>query len=138
VTRFLGLDPGAVRCGIAITDSSATMAFPRPALANDDALIGALRILIREERVGVVVVGRPVALSGNETSSTKQADAFCGALVDALGEIPVIQWDERLTTYEAQRSLSQAGLKAKEHRDHVDSAAAVIMLQNYVDGQHVE
>jgi putative Holliday junction resolvase len=113
------------------------MAFPRPALASDDTLITSLRRLVEEERVGVVIVGRPVALSGNETSSTVRADAFYHALVEALGEIPVIQWDERLTTYEAQRSLSQAGLKAKEHRDHVDSAAAVIMLQNYVDGQHV-
>lgn len=114
------------------------MAFPRPALTNDDALIDSLRKLIEEERVGAVVVGRPVALSGNETASTKQADAFYRALVGALRDIPVVQWDERLTTYEAQRSLSQAGLKAKEHREHVDSAAAVIMLQNYVDGQHAE
>jgi putative Holliday junction resolvase len=138
VTRFLGLDPGAVRCGVAITDSSATMAFPRPALPNDEMLISSLQTLIQEERVGAVVVGRPVALSGNVTSSTKQADTFYRALVDVLVAIPVVQWDERLTTLEAQRSLSQAGLKAKEHRDHVDSAAAVIMLQNYVDGQHAE
>ncbi len=114
------------------------MAFPRPALPNDEMLISSLQTLIQEERVGAVVVGRPVALSGNVTSSTKQADTFYRALVDALVAIPVVQWDERLTTLEAQRSLSQAGLKAKEHRDHVDSAAAVIMLQNYVDGQHAE
>jgi len=138
VTRFLGLDPGAVRCGVAITDSSATLAFPRPALANDATIIGSVLLLIEEERVGAVVVGRPVALSGNETSSTKQADAFYHALVDALEGVLVVQWDERLTTFEARRSLSHAGLRAKEHRDHVDSAAAVIMLQNYVDGQHVE
>ncbi|HEV3268693.1 MAG TPA: Holliday junction resolvase RuvX [Acidimicrobiales bacterium] len=136
MTRFLGLDPGSVRCGVAITDSSATMAFPRPALANDDNLLASLRTLIEEELVGAVIVGRPVALSGNETSSTRDADALFRDLVEAFTEIPVIQWDERLTTYEAQRSLSQAGLKAKEHRDHVDSAAAVIMLQNYVDGHH--
>lgn len=136
MTRFLGLDPGVVRCGVAITDSSATMAFPRPALKNDDALLGSLRALIDEEHVGAVIVGRPVALSGNETSSTKQADALYHDLVGAFSEIPVIQWDERFTTYEAQRSLSEAGLKSKEQRDHVDSAAAVIMLQNYVDGQH--
>ena len=47
----------------------------------------------------------------------------------------MIQWDERLTTVEAQRSLVQAGVKTKDHRGHVDSAAAVIMLQNYLDGQ---
>jgi len=138
MTRLLGIDPGAARCGVAITDSAATLAFPRPALANDHALILSIRTLVQEENVGGIVVGRPVALSGNETASTRQADALFQTLVDAFGEIAVTQWDERLTTYEAQRSLSQAGLKAKEHRDHVDSAAAVIMLQNYVDGHHAD
>ena len=61
------------------------------------------------------------------TRTPKQADTFYLALVEALDDTPVVQWDERLTTLEAQRSLSQAGLKAKEHRDHVDSAAAVII-----------
>lgn len=121
-----------------MTDSAATLAFPRPALANDDALIPSIRTLVQEENVGGIVVGRPVALSGYETASTKQADVLFRALVDAFSEIAVIQWDERLTTFEAQRSLSQAGLRAKEHRDHVDSAAAVIMLQNYVDGHHAD
>jgi putative Holliday junction resolvase len=46
----------------------------------------------------------------------------------------VLQWDERLTTLEAQKSLSEAGLRAREQRDHIDSAAAVIMLQHYLDG----
>jgi putative Holliday junction resolvase len=137
MARLLGIDPGAARCGIAITDAAETMAFPRTALANDDALITSLQLLIADEGVEAVVVGRPVALSGNETSSTKQADELYHELVGALGGLSVTQWDERLTTFEAHRSLSRAGLKAKQHRDHVDSAAAVIMLQNYVDGRHV-
>ena len=110
------------------------MAFPRPALANNDALLGALRELVDEEHVATIVVGRPVALSGSETASTKAADGLFERLVEAFSDLAVVQWDERLTTFEAQRSLSQAGMKAKEHREHVDSAAAVIMLQNYVDG----
>jgi putative Holliday junction resolvase len=138
VTRLLGIDPGTVRCGVAITDSTQTMAFPRPALANNEALIAGIRFLVEEEGVGGIVVGRPVALSGNETASTAQADALHQRIVEAFQEIPVFQWDERLTTFEAQRSLHQAGLKAKQHRDHIDSAAAVIMLQNYVDGHHAE
>jgi putative Holliday junction resolvase len=81
-----------------------------------------------------MVVGRPVALSGNETASTHSADDFYDRLVGAFHELTVLQWDERLTTFEAQRSLAQAGIRAKDHREHVDSAAAVIMLQNYVDG----
>jgi putative Holliday junction resolvase len=50
--------------------------------------------------------------------------------------VTVLQWDERLTTLEAQKSLAAAGMRAREQRDHVDSAAAVIMLQNYLDGLH--
>jgi putative Holliday junction resolvase len=138
MARLLGIDPGAARCGIAITDSAESMAFPRTALVNDEALITSLQQLIVDEGVEAVVVGRPVALSGNETSSTKQADALFHELVEALGALPVTQWDERLTTFEAHRSLSRAGLKAKQHRDHVDSAAAVIMLQNYLDGHHAD
>jgi putative Holliday junction resolvase len=114
------------------------MAFPRPALKSDASLITTLAALVAEEGVATIVVGRPVALSGNETSSTLNADALFVALVDAFPQLDVVQWDERLTTLEAQRSLSQAGVKAKDQREHLDSAAAVIMLQNYVDGLHVD
>jgi putative Holliday junction resolvase len=134
MARTIGIDPGVKRCGVAITDSGHTMAFPRPALANDERLIDTLRALVNEEGATMIVVGRPVALSGNETASTQSADDLYQRLVAAFGEIDVIQWDERLTTVEAQRSLAQAGIRAKAQRDHVDSAAAVIMLQNYVDG----
>jgi putative holliday junction resolvase len=134
MARLLGIDPGAKRCGVAVTNRDASMAFPRPALSNNDQLIDALRALVAEESVSLVVIGRPVALSGNETASTHDADAMYEELLQAL-PVPVVQWDERLTTHEAQRSLSAAGLKAKDHRQHVDSAAAVIMLQSYMDGQ---
>jgi putative Holliday junction resolvase len=136
--RLLGLDPGAVRCGVAVTNSAASMAFPRPALKNDASLLAVLAALVDEEGVATIVVGRPVALSGNETKSTLNADALFGAIVDAFPGLDVVQWDERLTTFEAQRSLRQAGVRAKDQREHLDSAAAVIMLQNYVDGRHVD
>ncbi|MGP8010824.1 MAG: RuvX/YqgF family protein, partial [Acidimicrobiales bacterium] len=67
-----------------------------------------------------------------------RADTLFNTLVERFAHIEIVQWDERFTTYEAQRSLQEAGLKAKEQREHLDSAAAVIMLQNYVDGFHVE
>lgn len=134
MARILGIDPGTKRCGVALTDSARTMAFPREALANDDHLLEHLTRLVSEENVATIVVGRPVALSGNETSSTREADQLFRRLVETFGEANVRQWDERLTTYDAQRSLAQAGIRAKDFRKHVDSAAAVIMLQNYVDG----
>jgi putative holliday junction resolvase len=138
MARLLGIDPGSKRCGIAVTDRDESMAFPRSAIATNDQLVDGLRSLVEEESIELVVIGRPVALSGNETASTKEADALFERLVAGLAPIPVVQWDERLTTHEAQRSLSQAGLKAKDHRAHVDSAAAVIMLQSYMDGRRAE
>jgi putative Holliday junction resolvase len=138
MSRILGIDPGTKRCGVAITDSARTLAFPRPVLEANDSLLAKLGELVEEELVGLVVVGRPVALSGNETASTEAADGLYTAITAALAPIPVIQWDERLTTLEAQKSLSGAGMKAKNQRERIDSAAAVIMLQNYVDGLHAD
>jgi len=133
MARVLGIDPGSKRCGIAVTDSQRTMAFPRPALAVDEQLFETIASLIDDEGVDLVVVGRPVALSGNVTASTEAADTFYRTLEQRCSPLRVVQWDERLTTFEAQKSLTDAGMRAKAHRTRVDSAAAVIMLQNYVD-----
>lgn len=138
MARLLGIDPGSKRCGVALTDRDESMAFPRPPLATNDLLVRNVRSLVEEEGVELVVIGRPVALSGNETASTREADALYGLLVEGLAPTSVVQWDERLTTHEAQRSLSQAGVKAKDHREHVDSAAAVIMLQSYLEGHRAQ
>ncbi len=110
------------------------MAFPRAALASGERLLDQLRELIESEEIVGVVVGRPLALSGRSTASTANADELFRRLRETFAPLPVIQWDERLTTHEAQRALSEAGIRAKSQREHVDSAAAVILLQNYMDG----
>ncbi len=132
MARVLGVDPGTKRCGIALSDSARRMAFPRLSMSSDNVLVG-LAALIEEEDIERIVIGRPVALSGHETSSTRFADGLFTAVVAEFAQMPVVQWDERLTTYEAQKSLSRAGLSAKDQRSRLDSAAAVIMLQNYLD-----
>jgi len=137
MARILGIDPGSKRCGIAITNPAQTMAFPRPAIPRDDTTLTRLSELIVEEEIGAIVIGRPIALSGNTTASTADADVFFSQLRERL-TVPVTQWDERLTTREAQKSLSEAGLTTKESRERVDSAAAVVMLQNYLDGLNAE
>jgi len=133
MSRVLGLDPGTKRCGIAVSDTRRTMAFPRPAFAVNEDLLVRLAALVDEEAIGLVVVGRPLALAGHATPSTLEADGLFARLRDALRHVTVVQWDERLTTREAQRSLSGTGMRAKEQRDHIDSAAAVVLLQNYLD-----
>jgi putative Holliday junction resolvase len=138
MARVLGVDPGTKRCGIAVTNSAMTMAFPRPAIARDDTTIARLRELVDEESIGVIVIGRPIALSGRDTASTVDADAFFDQVQASFDALTVTQWDERLTTREAQKSLSEAGLTTRASRERVDSAAAVIMLQNYLDGLNAE
>lgn len=135
MVRLLGIDPGTRRCGVALTDSAETMAFPRDALAYGDDIVARVAQLVEEEGVGLVVVGRPVSLAGATTQSTRFADELFERLSTQL-ELPVVQHDERLTTTAAQRSLSEAGHKIKNHRRRIDSAAAVVMLQHYADARN--
>jgi putative Holliday junction resolvase len=134
VARILGIDPGSRRCGVAITDSDQTMAFPRPALNVDDSLMGQISQLVEEEAVVLIVVGRPISLAGDETASTEEADELYRSIRERVHHATVVQWDERLTTVEAQRSLGRTGMNERKQRAHIDSAAAVIMLQHYLDG----
>jgi putative Holliday junction resolvase len=130
--RLLGIDPGTKRCGVAVTDSAQTMAFPRPAVLVDEDVVAQLAAIVDEEMVEGVVVGRPLSLKGEVTASTMLADQLFGQLQTALA-VWVVQSDERLTTTQAQRSFADAGVSTKEARARIDSAAAVIMLEHYVE-----
>ena len=132
--RVLSLDPGRVRCGVALSDSARTMAFPRPALASGDGLVARVAVLVAEEAVETVLVGRPVALSGRVTESTALADALYRELREALAGVEVVAVDERLSTVEAGRRLAGAGRRVREAREVIDSAAAVVVLEAYLGG----
>jgi putative Holliday junction resolvase len=96
--------------------------------------MGKIAQLVEDESVGLIVMGRPISLAGNDTQSTEDADEMYRRVRERVHSATVIQWDERLTTLEAQRSLTSAGMREKNQRSHVDSAAAVVMLQHYLDG----
>lgn len=132
--RIVGLDPGTKRCGVAITDSQRRIAFPRPALEVNDSLVHNLAVLIDEENVDCIVVGLPRALNGNDTASTVNAQLFFEDLVAAFSDLEVLQWDERLTTKQAEFQLSQAGHKMERQRNLIDSAAAVVLLESFLEG----
>jgi putative Holliday junction resolvase len=135
--RILGIDPGTKRCGVAITNSSETMAFPREALDHDETLVTRVAALVHEEGVELIVVGRPLSLAGRVTPSTEFADDLAERLREGV-EVSVVRHDERLTTTAAQRSLASAGVRTRDHRRRIDSAAAVVMLQHFADSRHAE
>ncbi len=131
--RVIGLDPGSKRIGVAISDSSRTMAFPRPSVPVGEAAWAALESLVVDEEADLVVVGRPVALAGHDTPSTQQADSFREQLIQRIAPVPVVALDERLTTVSASRQLSSAGVRSRDQRQVVDSAAATVLLQGFLD-----
>jgi putative holliday junction resolvase len=130
--KILGIDPGLKRCGIAISDSNEVLVFPRDSISTEN-MVDSLRNLIEEEGIGEIVVGRPYSLSKEITSSTMNADDLFMSLTAAFPEIPIRQHDERLTTVQARNGLQQAGLTAKSQKSKIDSAAAVVMLQDFCD-----
>jgi putative Holliday junction resolvase len=124
--RYLGIDYGAKRIGIALSDESADFAFPRDVIPNDANALGAILALIEAENVGAVVVGDARAASGAENPVTYQADRFCEELEEMI-DIPMHR------AWEAWSSV-EAGRFAPEGK-HDDSAAAAIILQRFLDSR---
>jgi putative Holliday junction resolvase len=124
--RVLALDHGTARIGCAISDPSGTLATPLPVIEPPEAR--AVVDLVAEHGVERVVVGLPLHLSGEEGSQAALTRTFCAEL-EALLEIPVEAYDERLTTRMAEASKREGAAAAP------DSLAAAHLLQAYLAGQ---
>jgi len=124
--RVLALDHGTARIGCAISDPSGTLATPMAVIEPPSAR--AVADLVAEYHVEVVVVGLPLHLSGEEGSQAALARTFCGEL-EAMLEIPVETYDERLTTRMADASKREGAIAAP------DSIAAAHLLQAYLAGR---
>lgn len=133
---WFGVDVGAVRVGVARSDPRAVLAVPVTTLARNErtgADLGQLVDLIAEYDGVGVVVGLPRTLAGLEGPAVTAARAYGEALSARIAPIPVVYADERMTTVIAQRSLSASGVTARAQRSVVDQAAAVAILQSFLD-----
>jgi putative Holliday junction resolvase len=133
-TRLLGVDFGAVRVGLAVSDPERKIAFPlatyqRQGRERDAAYF---RDLVVHEEVAALVVGLPVHGDGREGVKAAEARAFGGWLAEVC-RLPVLFWDERFTTVEAEAALWAAGLTHKKRKARRDRVAAQILLQAYLD-----
>ncbi|BBY84079.1 Holliday junction resolvase RuvX [Mycolicibacterium pulveris] len=133
--RRLGVDVGTVRIGVAVSDPDAILATPLETVRRDraDRHIRRLAALVDEHSVVEVVVGLPRTLADRSGASAQDAIAVADALARRIAPTPVRLADERLTTVVAQRSLREAGVRAKGQRSVIDQAAAVGILQNWLD-----
>jgi len=135
--RYLGLDIGSRRIGVAVSDELGLTAQPVLTLARRRSRREDLRSLARLcRRFGVVgiVVGNPVHLSG-ETSPQAVKNQVFAAELGALTGLPIHLWDERLTSHEAHTILYEAGHARQKHRKVVDQVAATLILQSFLDGR---
>jgi putative holliday junction resolvase len=132
---ILGVDPGRSRVGLAVADAETRFARPLEVIETAKA-DPAERIarLVEELDVATVVVGRPVSLSGRPGPAVRAQASFVAELRRRL-QVPVEEFDERLTSVVAERSLRAAGAPARARRRARDAVAAQVMLQGYLDSR---
>ncbi len=133
--RILALDLGDARVGLALSDPLGVTAQPLGALRRVGPRqdVARLRALVEEHRVTRVVVGHPLLLSGGAGERARGAEDLAATLREALGGIPVELWDERLTTVEAERLMLQGDVRRRRRREVVDSLAAALILQSWME-----
>jgi putative Holliday junction resolvase len=137
--RVLGIDYGSVRIGIALSDDSNKIAIGKELIPNDSHLLQKLFEFIKQNNVGTIVLGYPLTLKGTKSAFTLKTEKFETELHSYLSEknfnIPIIRWDERLTSKMAEKSIIDSGMKKKKKKDKgsLDIISAVLILQSYLD-----
>ena len=135
--RFLAMDVGAKRIGLAVSDPLGITAQGLGVLPRKDRskVLAQLLEVARKWQVQRVVVGLPRHMDGRLGDAAPEILKLAGDLGEALG-VRVVTWDERLTTVEAERVLLQADLSRRRRRQVLDQQSAVLILQNYLDYCH--
>ena len=134
--RVLGIDHGQKRIGIALSDTMGMIASPLTTIehTSDAADINAVITLIEKNSVGEIVVGIPISLDGSIGNQAKRA-AYFARLIAKESNKPVETIDERFSTQEAKRKIEEIGRQRSKDKGRLDSAAAAVLLQSYLDSR---
>jgi putative Holliday junction resolvase len=130
------VDVGSVRVGVALSDPAPMLASPLVTLVRDereDSDLDQLAHLVTEHEVVEVIVGLPRTLADRQGPAATIAIAYAERVATRVAPVPVRLADERLTTVTASRMLSQRGVKGRKQRSVIDQAAAVEILQAWLD-----
>ncbi|WP_005032840.1 Holliday junction resolvase RuvX [Holophaga foetida] len=131
--RWMALDHGTKKIGIAFSDELEILSSPFEVWPQQEELtLQKLARLAKSEGVQALLVGLPKHKDGNESETAPLARAFGEAIRDLTG-LPLVFWDERLTSVEAERLLAQRGVKAKDRKAKLDAAAAAVMLHDLIE-----
>lgn len=139
--RIIGIDYGMVRIGLAVSDENKIIATPMKTFIaekkSEQTIAKLVAFLLEHEKgygykIESIAIGFPLLMSGKKGLLADEVTHFVKLLQEALA-VPIITWDERLTSVQADRSLREGNLTRKKRSQKVDSVAAVIILQNYLD-----
>ena len=131
MSRYLGVDYGTKRVGLAISDGLGLTARPLEVVARQD-LEPELRKIVDEYPVDGVVVGLPTGLRGHEGESAEGAREL-GKEIERILDVPIHYIDERFTSRMAESALLESGMRRRERKETVDKVAAAIILQTFLD-----
>jgi putative Holliday junction resolvase len=132
--RIMGLDYGTVRIGVAISDPSCIIAQPKDYIDAEPRkkCLETIAEICRESQISQIVIGLPKHMNGDEGDSAKAA-RLLGTAIAEFTHVDVDYLDERLTTVSANHVLTERNMKAPAKKEKIDSVAAAIILQNYLD-----
>lgn len=133
--RILGIDHGTVRIGLALSDDMGMFANPLKTLDTSPVVEEEIAIIVQQKRIGEIVIGMPLRMSGERGSAAERVEKFADRLRKVLPEdFPIAFADERLTSSAAERSLGFEGKRLdREQKKLIDQVAAVAILQDYLN-----
>jgi putative Holliday junction resolvase len=135
--RILAIDHGTVRIGLALSDETEIVASPFKTIDASHEPERTLARIVQEKHIGKIVIGMPYRMSGEKGSAAARVEKFATSLGRELQHaVPIEFVDERLSSVEAEASMSRAGITGKKERNEiVDQLAAVVILQEYLNQQ---
>jgi putative Holliday junction resolvase len=136
VSRVLAVDWGERRVGVALSDLSGSLASPLPTIytSSEAETVRAVIEIVTREEVIEVVVGLPLNMDGSRGEAAESAQSLADRLKQETG-VPVVMWDERLTSAQARRLSNEVGARIGRRKDLVDARAAELLLQSYLDSR---
>lgn len=144
-TRIVGIDFGMARMGIAISDEQKIIATPLKVFKTEKKAQATVKKLVEELKahaiamryeIAEVVVGLPLLMSGKKGFLADEVMHFIGLLKEHLS-VPILTWDERLSSVQADRSLREGSFTRKRRAGMVDQVAATLILQSYLDHKKI-
>ena len=137
--RYLAIDHGQKRTGLAVSDASETLVSPHSVIETQSSVELLRRILpvIADEQIETIIIGLPYNMDGSEGPRAKQVRQFADQLADKV-EIPILFYDERLSSFEAEGLMTEMELTRKKKKKRLDAIAAAAILRAFLDSKAIQ